>query len=234
MIMLVDVPPFVWYGPYHLTALALSFLFIGALAYLGRSYQTPQQQRLIAQCLVAAFIGFYGWITFLEVQGGFWSLAEGLPFHLCDISAITLSYAALTRKFWAFEAGYFWGLGGGLAGLFMPELAYEDIYAAPFFLWHTLLVATPLYLVIGYGLRPTFGGIFRTLGITALLALPIGFADWLIPNANYMFLGHAPIAADALRMPDWPYYIPYMGVLGLILFTLLYAPFWIWSRLKPA
>ncbi|MBL7979693.1 MAG: TIGR02206 family membrane protein [Bacteroidetes Order II. Incertae sedis bacterium] len=223
-------PPFVWYGPYHLIALGLTFLFLLIMGLVARYYRTPTQQQNMARFLTMAFIGFYGWITTLEVQGGFWSLAEGLPFHLCDISAITLSYAALTRKFWAFEAGYYWGLGGGLAGLLLPELPYEDIYAAPFFFWHALLVATPLYLVLAYDMRPTFRGIFRTLGITAVLAIPIGVAVWLIPNANYMFLGHAPIAAEALGMPIWPYYIPYIGLLGLILFAVLYAPFWVLMR----
>ncbi|HRK73044.1 MAG TPA: TIGR02206 family membrane protein [Rhodothermales bacterium] len=225
-------PPFIWYGPYHLTALGLTLSLLLIIGFVAKHYRTPVQQRRIALFLALAFIGFYGWITILEVRGGFWSLAEGLPFHLCDISAITLSYAAITRRFWAFEAGYYWGLGGGLAGLLMPELPYEDIYAAPFFFWHALLVATPCYLVLAYGLRPTFGGIFRTLGITALLALPIGLAVWLIPNANYMFLGHAPIAAEALGMPSWPYYIPYIGLLGLVLFSILYAPFWIMARLQ--
>jgi hypothetical integral membrane protein (TIGR02206 family) len=217
--------PFVMFGWYHQIAAAWSVASIGAVWVYARFAKAEAAKKRGAWFLAACIVLLYIWITGQEIRTGVWGLKEGLPLHLCDISAWVLFYALLTKQEWAFEAGYYWGLASGIMALLLPEVYFIDIYYAPFFVWHALLIICPMYLMITEGKRPTHSGIYTTLGITALLALPIGLADWLIPHANYMFLSNPPLAAHVLPIPDAPFHIPVIALIGLAVFYLLYAPF---------
>lgn len=223
--MTAHMIPFHLYGVYHIAALAFCAVLMYGLFYWMRRIETPTDVARIEKVFLWALILLNVETTIAEVWNGIWSLAEGLPFHLCDISAWTLIYAMFSRNERAFQAGYFWGMAGGLAGLALPEVYYIDVYYAPFFFWHFLLVAMPLYLVRIVGFRPTHRGLWETLGITAVISAPIGLAVWLIPNANYMFLKRPPQAFAGLAFMVWPWYLLFLFGLGAVIFYLLWLPF---------
>ncbi len=202
-----------------------------AWAY-ARQVKTETQRRLGAGVLAAGLILIYVYTAIQELRMGIWSLQEGLPLHLCDVSMFVIAYALVSRNALASELGYYWGVAGGINGLLTPELYFNhpDLYFIPFFAWHTLLVIGPLYLIGTTSFRPTHRGIYRALGWTAVLAVFVGFMDWLV-QANYMFLCRKPLFGNvAAMMPEWPWYIPLLGGVGLVYFYITYLPFAILQR----
>jgi uncharacterized membrane protein YwaF len=45
-------------------------------------------------------------------------------------------------------------------------------------------------------------------------------------GSNYLFINHKPPTASLIDLlPAWPYYIPFLELIGLATFTILYLPF---------
>lgn len=217
--------PFIMFGWYHQIATFISLLGIFGAWYFAKNAKTESQKQFGTRFLIGCVILLYVWVTGQELRTGKWGLPEGLPLHLCDISAWTMVYALAKKSEFAFELGYYWGMASGIMALLFPEVYFIDIYYAPFFFWHTLLIAIPVFMMYAHGFRPTHRGIYRTLGVTALIALPVGIFVWLIPHANYMFLRNAPLAANILPIPKPPFHIIGIALIGLAVFYALYLPF---------
>jgi hypothetical integral membrane protein (TIGR02206 family) len=148
-------PPFLLFGTPHLAALALTVatpLLLAAPLRLGR---LPLDR--MARFGLAAFLTL-GWICWfiLFAQRGWLTIANALPLNLCDWALIALVAALLTRNQFAYELGYFWGLGGTLQGMITPDVAYDfpDPQFLFFFVEHGGIIAALLYLTLGTGLRP--------------------------------------------------------------------------------
>ncbi|MFO0693886.1 MAG: TIGR02206 family membrane protein [Polyangiales bacterium] len=215
--------PFRPFGVLHATIVLGTFAAAFALYALGRSPRSEGMRHRIAVALALLNGSMYLWTTALELSEGRWTPREGLPFHLCDLSAFVVAHALVTRNPRTFELGYYLGAIGGLAGLALPQVTRIDSYFVPFFTWHALLFVSPVYLVGAYGLRPRLRGIPETLLVTALLALPIGAIDHAL-GANYMFLRAKPRGAEAFP-GAWPYYLPLMLAFGGVGLFLLWLPF---------
>ena len=53
------------------------------------------------------------------------------------------------------------------------------------------------------------------------------------PPANFWYLGARPEAATIMDlMPEPPRHIPIVITLGLIMFSIMYLPYWIYDRIK--
>ena len=76
-------------------------------------------------------------------------------------------------------------------------------------------------LVIGRGIVPRPGAVWRVFGATLAVAAAAGTAN-LLTGGNYMWLREKPDEGSLLDfMGPWPWYIVSAAVLGLLLFTLL-------------
>jgi hypothetical integral membrane protein (TIGR02206 family) len=142
--------------------------------------------------------------------------------------------AALTKNPFAYELGYFWGLGGTLQGMLTPDVAYgfPDAQFIFFFLEHGGIIAALLYLTLGTGLRPRAHGLPRVIAATLFYACVAGAADAAI-GTNYGFLRAKPPGVSLLSlMAPWPWYIPELVATGIAFLMLYYLPFAIldWSR----
>lgn len=207
--------PFILFSWVHFVAVFASGALIYGFLRRAQTFTTPTEKQRGAWLLVAALGCIYVLLTVTKLQDGTWSVQGNLPLHLCDISAWTLAYALLRRSFAAFEAGYYWGLTGGFLAFATPEVHFVDAFMVPFFLWHAILIAAPLYLMHTEGFRPRHRGIFNVWGLSFLLALPM-FAINAFLGSNYMFLAAKPLAANVLPLPDPPYHIAIFAI-GLIL-----------------
>jgi len=76
------------------------------------------------------------------------------------------------------------------------------------------------------GFRPAWGS-FRRAVIGMLLYTLVIFPLNFLLGSNYMFLAYKPAEFTSLLdiLPPWPVYIPYMEMLGILVFLLLYLPF---------
>ena len=218
-------PPFVLFGPAHLVVLALAFLFPAAAGVIARTH--PARDRAVRWALAALLLG--EWIAFYLV---FWSkgwldLNNGLPLNLCDWAEAALVVALLSRNQFAYELGYFWGLGGSLQGLLTPDLAagFPDARFLIFMADHGGIIASLLYLTIGTGLRPTLASLPRVIVASLVYPAVAGAADYAL-SANYGYLHDKGAHVSLLTLlAPWPWYIGELVLIGLLSIAIYYAPF---------
>src|SRR5581483_10837082 len=233
-------PRFVLFGPAHLTAMALTAIVPLALALLARHEHLGRPADRLARLGLAAFLvmGLIGWYGVAFARGQV-SLEYGLPMNLCDWAEAALLVALITRNQFAYELGYFWGLGGTLQGVLTPPLYYD--YPDPqflfFFIQHGGVVAALLYLTLGTRLRPTWRSLPRVIGASFFYLIVAALIDWTL-GLNYGFLRAKPLGANLLTvMSPWPWYIAELVVAGMVFLLLYYLPFVVadavrgrWSR----
>jgi hypothetical integral membrane protein (TIGR02206 family) len=168
--------------------------------------------------------GIYLLLTITKIIQKEWTLQGNLPLHLCDISAWTLVYALFTKKKWAFEAGYFWGMSGALLAFGVPNIETVDWYLIPFFVWHAFLAAAPIYFMLTQHTHPTHRGLWNTVGLTIIVGLVIkGINHWL--GSNYMFVNEKIPAMNLIGFPEYPIYIFLLIPIMIALFYVFWLPF---------
>jgi hypothetical integral membrane protein (TIGR02206 family) len=227
--------PFVPSGPSHLTAIALTVLVPLGLALLARHEHLGRHADRIARLALAAFLllGWLGWFG-VSAMRGVLTLDNGLPLNLCDWAEMALLVALLTRRQFAYELGYFWGLGGTLQGVLTPTIYWDfpDPQFIFFFIQHGGVVASLLYLTLGTRLRPFPRSLPRVVAATFGYVAVAALADWLL-GVNYGFLRAKPAGENLLTlMSPWPWYIPELVAMGLVFVLLYYMPFALADVLK--
>jgi hypothetical integral membrane protein (TIGR02206 family) len=220
--------PFVPFGPSHLTAIAVALLLPLALALLARHEHLGRGADRVTRILLAAFLAV-GWLSWLALglARGTLGLDNGLPMNLCDWAELILIVALLTRHQFAYELGYFWGLGGTLQGVLTPTIYWDfpDPQFLFFFIQHGGVVASLLYLTLGTRLRPTLASLPRVIAATFAYVGVAALVDWLL-GVNYGFLRAKPAGQNLLTlMAPWPWYIPELVGCGLVFILIYYAPF---------
>jgi hypothetical integral membrane protein (TIGR02206 family) len=217
-------PPFVLFGLSHLAMLALAVMAPVFLALMVRRW--PRLDPTIRMGLALLLAG--GWLSSLVLFGlrGWLTLANALPLNLCDWAAVALIVALVTRRPFAYELGYFWGLGGTLQGLITPDIAYD--FPDPQFIFfainHAGIITALLYLTFT-GQRPRLVSLPRVAAATILYALVAGLADYLL-GTDYGFLAAKPLNPSLLDfLAPWPWYIPELVLIGLVSLLIYYVPF---------
>lgn len=165
------------------------------------------------------------WLT--QQLAARWSVRTSLPLALCDLALPVSAAACWWRAPVLVELNYFWGLAGSLQGVLTPDLrvAYPRPEFFEFVVGHVAIVVAALYLVVGLRLYPRRGAVARTVGITAGYTALVGIVD-AISGANYMFLRHLPATWSILSvLGPWPWYLLSAGVVAILLFVALDAPF---------
>jgi hypothetical integral membrane protein (TIGR02206 family) len=218
-------PLFVLFGAAHLAMLALALLVPAVLAPAAR--KSPALDRPIRFALAAILAG--GWLCWLAlfVLRGWLTLGNSLPLNLCDWAAMALIMALLTRKQFAYELGYFWGLGGTLQGLITPDIAYgfPDPQFIFFAINHAGIMTALLYLTFT-GMRPLPASLPRVVAATLGYALVAGAADFAL-GTDYGFFRAKPVNASLIDfLSPWPWYIPQLVGIGILSLLVYYAPFW--------
>jgi hypothetical integral membrane protein (TIGR02206 family) len=217
---------FVMFGASHMAVLAVTLVLPLALAALVRrgrpSLDRPVRWGL-ALLLAAGWIGWY----WLDVQGGLLTRDNGLPLNLCDWAEAALIVALLTRGPFAYELGYFWGLGGTLQGVLTPTIYwdYPDPQFFFFFIQHSGVITALLYLTLGTRLRPRWLSLGRVVVASFVYLGVVALADWAL-GVNYGFLRAKPLSASLLDLlAPWPWYIPELVAIGFGFVLVYYLPF---------
>jgi hypothetical integral membrane protein (TIGR02206 family) len=221
-------PQFVPFGPSHLVAIALTALAPLALALVARHEHLGRHADRLTRLGLALFqtVGWVGWY-WTAWRSGTLSLDHSLPLNLCDWAEAALIVALLTRHQFAYELGYFWGLGGTLQGVLTPPIYFDwpDPQFIFFFIQHGGVVASLLYLTLGTRMRPRWGSLPRVIAASFFYLGVVGLMDWLL-GVNYGFLREKPHGTNMLTfMSPWPWYIPELVAAGFTFVLVYYSPF---------
>jgi hypothetical integral membrane protein (TIGR02206 family) len=219
-------PAFEFLGPAHLAALAFWVaVIVWLLRFKNASDDTKKKIRYtMATVLLINEVVWHIW----NAAVGLWTPQTLLPFHLCSILVWTGIYMLYTKNYFVYEYSYFLGIAGAFQALMTPDLG---IYGFPHFRFfqtfisHGLLFTAPIYMTVVEGFRPTWKSLARTaIGVNIYMVLIFGLNFAL--GSNYLFINHKPPTASILDMlPDWPVYILYMELIGVVNCLLLYLPF---------
>jgi hypothetical integral membrane protein (TIGR02206 family) len=221
--------PFALFGPSHLIALAASFVLPAAVAAAFRPFAHPKADRALRWSMAALMTAnWFAWMLLLYLKG--W-LGPGneFPLNLCDWATVATVATLIYPNQRSYELAYFWALAGTLQGMITPDVQYDfpDIEFVLFFVFHSGIIASVLYMTFGLGWRPHRASLPRVIFWSLFYAAVAGLFDWLL-GANYGFLRAKPAFATVFNfMPDWPWYIPLLVALGLLSTLVYYAPFFI-------
>lgn len=217
----------------HLAALAFLVLLNVGLSRFATSSESTRR-RIRIGLVAALWINEVIWHLWL-MRSGTWDLQHALPLELCSIFVWVGGVMLLTRSTWLYDLAYFLGVAGALQALATPNIG---IYGFPhyrfwaFFISHGLIVTTVAWMTYGEGFRPTRRSLLRSAVVGAVMMGVVLVIDLAI-SANYMFLAHKPATASLLdALPAWPYYVPWLLLVGVLMFGLMYAPWEVADRLR--
>ncbi|MBW3608938.1 MAG: TIGR02206 family membrane protein [Actinobacteria bacterium] len=209
----------------HVGALLATVVLAAAAALLPRArpggWVVPAS-RALAIVVLAAYLTEHA----VSASRGIWSVRSNLPLHLSDAATVVTVLALWTARPLLVELTYFWGLTGSLQAALTPghDRSFPDPLFLTYFVTHGGIVVAALLLVVGRGIVPRAGAVWRTFAATLAVAAAAA-AGTLASGGNYMFLRHKPPNSLLDLMGPWPWYIATAGLVGLAMFALLAAPF---------
>ncbi|EIE02255.1 TIGR02206 family membrane protein [Leptospira licerasiae] len=216
------------WDPLHFIILFLTaFLGLG-LPYTARKFASPKIKNMIGFILGVILLLNYCIYVIYRIDSGYWQVRYDLPMEFCNWSAIVTSLALFTRNRTLAELSYFWVIAGSMQGVITPDLSvtFPHIYFFIFFIAHSGLVISALYVVFGLELTPRKGAVLRSVLYTQIYVVTALVIDFAL-DANYGYMREKSAAGSLMDyLGPWPIYILWMQALGMILFTLLYLPFW--------
>lgn len=222
--------PFQAFSFSHQMVLWIAFLVLILLA-LAR-WKFTRQAIILERLLGTSLLLTWPMSSLSHWQAGTLEWANALPYHFCDVAAVSGGIALWTRHRLAAEIVYFFGLAGTLQGLITPNLKvdFPDPRFFVFFLLHAGVVVTAVHVVTSMRCPPRRGAVLRMFGVTMTYAFSAALLNALL-STNYGFLCHKPEQASLMdSLGAWPWYIGSMILLCMALYSLLYLPFFIAQR----
>ena len=219
-------PAFELLGTTHFVALgALVVLNLFLILFRNASDGAKATVRwLLALILIGNEVAWHYW----NYVYGTWTIQTMLPLHLCSLLVWTGAFMLMTKNYRVYEFMYFMGIAGAIQALATPGIGIYDFPHFVFFqyfLSHGLIITSAIYMTVVEGFRPTLKSIPRVFIWMNLYALIVYFINIAI-GSNYLMINYKPETPSLLDLlPEWPVYILYMELIGVISVLFLYFPF---------
>jgi hypothetical integral membrane protein (TIGR02206 family) len=218
-------------------AIVFTLLAPFALWAACRRFPTVRFDTLVRRTLALALVAFDLSSLAEKFASGGATLATALPMHLCHWVLYAVAASLWFKWQLGFELGYFWGLAGTIQALITPAIDVQDLWwrTGVFFFSHALIVVSVLHLLITARCRPWPRSLLRVAVCSEIyiaLALLVNAAT----GGNYGFLAHKPAQASLLDFfsdAHWLYVVQ-INLVAFVFFPVLYLPWFVWDRLKPA
>ncbi|MBU9722061.1 MULTISPECIES: TIGR02206 family membrane protein [Bacillaceae] len=212
-------------SPGHLTFLVI---FLLSVIWLFTHRNKPYMRRIrwvFFAALVLSEISLLTWTLYFDR----WDIMYNLPLQLCTINLLLSAYMLLMKSYRVFEIIYFFGIGGALQALLTPDLFYTFPHFRffHFFIAHIVIILAILYMIWVNKFHVTWISAIKSFVILNIFAFFVFWVNQAI-GSNYMFLARKPSGQSIL---DWlgpyPWYILSLEAIAILMFALLYLPFYI-------
>jgi hypothetical integral membrane protein (TIGR02206 family) len=226
--------PFVLFHQSHWAVLAMTVLLPVVLAIVVRRLGHRRLGQAICWLFALAIAGAWAAWFVMGSRHGWLDLGNVLPMDLCSWAAIATIIALVRPNQKAYELAYFWAMAGTLQGLLRPGIPYDfpEFRFIEFTIFHGGIIAAVLFMTFGLKMRPTPASLPRVVAWSLVYMAAAGVTDWLL-EVDYGFLRSKPIYPSLFDlMPDWPWYLPVLVVLGLLSTAIFYAPFFVADLFK--
>jgi hypothetical integral membrane protein (TIGR02206 family) len=209
----------------HITILGA---IIATTAILVRSarHSKATAHRIRLGCGLFVLVNELIWLSYV-VWNGWLSFPDYLPLHLSNLIVAVTVFAAFTLRPLLVEFAYYTGVGGGVVAVLTPdlesiELSFDVVH---FFLAHGGVLVTMLYITAAGLARPGPGSVWRAFAALNAYAAVIAIFNFAF-GTNYMYLREKPEVPTLFDLfGPWPVYILVAEAFALMVFSLLYLPF---------
>jgi hypothetical integral membrane protein (TIGR02206 family) len=232
----VNANPFILFGTTHIvTIIAITLVSI----FLPLIYKTKSEYQKSIMTKAIAFIIFCHVIISpykdLYLLDNPYNWREVLPFHMCDLSEIFLIFFLLGGPSILYKCAFFWGLAGATMAIITPDIEFLDLDYAFFMIGHGMIIIGIMYTTVALDNRPYAKDIVTVSLITALMLLPITYLiNYILGEpANYWYLMQKPAGASLMdAFPEPPYHLLVTTPLAILMFCLIYIPYFIKDIIK--
>jgi hypothetical integral membrane protein (TIGR02206 family) len=217
---------FEMFGTTHWTALgALVLLNLFLIRFRNAGDGTKSAIRwILALILLVNEIAWHYW----NYVFGTWTIQTMLPLHLCSALVWLGAWMLITKSYRIYEFMYFMGMAGAVQALATPGIG---LYGFPhfvffqYFISHGLIITSAIYMTVVEKFRPTWKSLLRVAIWMNIYVIIVYFINIAL-DSNYLMINYKPETPSLLDLlPDWPIYILYMELIGVISILLLYLPF---------
>ena len=172
-----------------------------------------------------AYLAIFIYVTanIFSIIFGNWTIKDFLPLHLCNISYFICILVLLNKQQWMYEWTLLLGMPSALNALITPELIWGSSNWSIFeyYFMHGTLILVPLYLMFIMNYKLRILSWWKTF-LRAQIVFLFVFLLNLILGTNYMFLLSKPSVNNPLIIGDWPFYILYVQLIGLLHIVVVY------------
>ena len=232
----MNANPFILFGTTHIvTIIAITLISI----FLPLIYKTKSEYQKSIMTKAIAFVIFchviispYKDLYLLENP---YNWREVLPFHMCDLSEIFLIFFLLGGPSILYKCAFFWGLAGATMAIITPDIEFLDLDYAFFIVGHGMIIIGIMYATVALDNRPYAKDIVTVSLITALILLPITYLiNYILGEpANFWYLMQKPAGASLMdAFPEPPYHLLVTTPLAILMFCLIYIPYFVKDRAK--
>ena len=227
---------FQFLGVSHIVVLVLIIALPVALSVLVRkadsSVITNAVCYLLGGTLIVNEVGLWAYrMATVQSFGEF--LQKHLPLHICGVALFVVVFTLFRRNQTLYEIAYFWGIVGTLNAVLTPQLevGFPHYRFFQYFIVHGGIVVSVLFATWGLKMRPTLKGLLRSFLLVNLYMVVIAGLNLLL-KSNYMFICEPPDTKSPFFFAPWPWYIPILDGMALVLFFIVYSPFLIGDWLR--
>lgn len=222
----------------HLVSVLGCGVAVAAAVYLGRSWrrQEPLREVKLRRFWAIFVVLFQLGALVVQLHPQNFDPYYSLPFHLCDLVVWVVPIAMWSGKRWSQTLLWFIGLGLSVHAFTMPFLSQGPATLTYWMFWigHTQIVGSAIYLVSAQGYRPKAKDLFFAAWVLTLYTL-IFFPIDIFTGWNYGMLGPDPVEEDpsaVVKLGPWPWRVLILLLLEGLCFFLVYLPFLFLNRLN--
>jgi hypothetical integral membrane protein (TIGR02206 family) len=223
--------PFTPLSQEHLLMLCILVVAILLLFFFRDRLKNKTMRGGLAAFLLIAECSFQIWC----VAAGQWSLRTSLPLQISDLAVFLSALMLMTKNHLLFGLLCFAGLGSALQVVLLPDLDYgfPHFRFFQFFASHEGTILACLFMIWVEKFRPHYRRLWQAVCVVTLYGGCIFIFDRAI-GANYLYLMRKPPVPGVAWLGPWPWYLLGGWAAMIVLFHLIYLPFWFGKKMRVA
>ncbi len=230
-IFFIEKPFQLWTLQHAMPVILYTLLGVWSIWFAKSKLDRAGQKKLLFVLSLIPAFAFMGHVA-IQLATHKFTIQDDLPIHICRILALAAPIVYWKEnKFWI-GIFYFWILAGTLNAVITADIRYAFPHWNYFiyFIMHLGLIPLPIYYSIVLGPRIELRDMkhaFWMANLFLLITMAINFSI----GSNYMFTRHKPEVATIMdALGPWPWYLVALQFIALVLFFIIYLPFYFTRR----